>query len=300
MPRPSASEVFRNANFSLFFSAQLISHTGMWFQNLTLALIIVERTASASALAYVSVAQFTPLLLLAGVVGKIADTISPRIVLTITAACSAVVACGLEFFVSLPAVDLIWLYALVVLAGCVSAFERISSQAFIFELVGGDLLKNAVVLNTVAVSVARSIGPGLAGVVYLAFGPVVCLYVTAVAFGLVATLMLLIRASKLTPRRTTSTQKQSLKTLFAEIRRNIDLRVVLIINAVITVAALGMNVVLTAAVTITFEGDAGDLGLMHVLNAAGAIVGGYLLTRTEKVSASTLGAALLGLSVSLA
>lgn len=300
MPRTSASEVFRNANFSLFFSAQLISHTGMWFQNLTLALIVVERTASASALAYVTVAQFTPMLLLAGVAGKVADAVSPRKVLVATAACSALVACGLGGIVSLPEADLLWVYALVVLGGCVSAFERIGAQAFIYELVGGDLLKNAVVLNTVAVSVARSVGPGLAGLVYLVCGPVVCLCVTAGAFAIVTTLMLLIRASKLTPRRRGTSEMQSIRGVFREIRQNLDLRVVLVINVVVTLAVLSMNVVLTAAVSITFEGDAGDLGLMHVLNAIGATIGGYLLTRTDKISAATLGAALLGLSVSLA
>lgn len=300
IPSDGALAVLRVPNFSLFFTGQLLSNTGTWFQNLALSLIIVEATGSASALAFVTVAQFGPLLLLAGLAGKITDSVAPKTVLLICAGLGTLTTACLAFAVASESGSLLWLYILVALGGGVGAFERVAAQAFVFELVGPSLLKNAVVLSTMYVSAARSIGPGLAGFAYLAFGPVACLVLNAASNVIVLLSMLLIRTSKLIPRRASGEKPATFGEALREVRRNFDLRVVLIVNTVVTLAAMNMNVVLTSAVSITFAGDAGQLGLMHALNAVGAVVGGYLLTRTESVSAVTFGPAMLVFSVTLA
>lgn len=299
LEREPAIRLFRIPNFSLFVSAQVLLNTGAWFQNLAIALIILDRTGSASALALVTVAQFTPLLILAGVAGKAADSISPRTVLLIAAVCAVITTSSLAVIVRDDEMWLGWLYVLIALGGCVSAFERISSQAFIFEIVGAARLKNAVVLNTMTFSSARSIGPGLAGVVFIALGPVACLVVNACAYALAFLALLAIRPAQLQHRRPDTGVQVSFRQVFRELRRNLDLRVILIVNSVVTFAAMNLNVVLTAAVTISFSGNPGELGLMHMLNAVGAMVGGFLLTRVDRITASTLGGALIAYSVSL-
>ena len=46
----------RERGFALYFSGQVASNTGTWFQNLALQLVVLESTGSAQALSGVTVA----------------------------------------------------------------------------------------------------------------------------------------------------------------------------------------------------------------------------------------------------
>lgn len=298
--RGGALTVFRVPNFSLYFSGQLISNTGMWFQNLAISMIVLERTGSASALALVSAAQFGPLLIFAAPAGRLADRFSPRSVLMVTSITATLAAGVLAWGVADRQSPIALLYVLVAVGGAIAAVERVAAQAFVFELVGADLLKNAVVLSTMYVSAARSIGPGLAGLAYLGLGPAICLLINAASYLVVFVSLLFIRPAALHPRRTGSDTSLSFLQTLRTVRGSTELTVVLIVNATVTFAAMNMNVVLTTAVLTSFGSGAGELGLLHALNAIGAVVGGYLLTRVESITAATLGPSLLVFSVTLA
>ena len=64
---------FHNPRFSLYFTGQVVSNTGTWFQNLALSLVILGATGSAQALSGVTIAQFLPLLVLGIPAGRLAD-----------------------------------------------------------------------------------------------------------------------------------------------------------------------------------------------------------------------------------
>ncbi|MBF0673123.1 MAG: MFS transporter [Salinibacterium sp.] len=291
---------FRVPNFTRYFTGQLVSNTGTWFQNLAISLIVVQITGSASALALVTVAQFGPILLLGAPAGRLADSVPPRMILAVTSAIAVLVTCGLAVAVGQEEPSLGWLYGLIVVSGCVHAFERVAAQAFIYELVGAELLRNAVVLSTVYISAARSIGPGLAGVAFLAVGPTACLLINAATYLAVLVAVLLIRPSELHPRLRAEGPRPTVRENLREVRSNRALVVILAVNVIVTVAAMNMNVVLTSIVSLSFEGDAGQLGATHALNAVGAVVGGLLLARYTRLGALTLVPACLLFSVTLA
>lgn len=298
--RGGSLEAFRVPDFSRYFVGQLVSNTGTWFQNLAISLIVVQVTGSASALALVTVAQFGPILLLAGVAGRLADTISPRSILAATSACAIVVTCGLAVAVGQETPSLPWIYGLIVLSGCFHAFERVAAQAFVFELVGAELLRNAVVLSTVYISAARSIGPGLAGLAFLAVGPAACLLINAATYVAVLVAVLLIRPAELHARIRPEGARPTVRENLRVIRSNRALVVILVVNVVVTLAAMNMNVVLTSTVSLTFGGDAGELGATHALNAVGAVTGGVLLARYTRLGAATLVPACLIFAATLA
>src|SRR5690606_18357682 len=157
-----------------------------------------------------------------------------------------------------------------------------------YELVGPDLLRNAVVLSTVYISAARSIGPGLAGVAFLAVGPAACLVINAATYLAVLVAVLLIRPSQLHRRIMPEGRRATVRENLREGRSHRNLVPILVVNVIVTVAAMNMNVVLTSTVSISFEGDAGQLGATHALNAVGAVIGGVLLARYTKLGAATL------------
>lgn len=281
-----------HAGFLRYFVGQVVTNVGTWFQNLALSLVVLDATGSAQALGGVTFAQFLPILLLSIHAGRVVDRVSPRTVLLIGAALSAAVVSLLALAVSAAAPSLLVIYGLVACLGAVNAFERVAAQAIIRSLVSADRLGRAVSLSTIAVAAGRSVGPGLAGLLFQAAGPVVCLLANAVSFVLVLVLMLFVHPREERLARRVDPGSGELGGLL----QDRSLRLLLVVNAVIALLALNLNIVLTSMVALTFEGSATSVGLNHALNAVGAVAGGLVATALPKVSTGTLaaGCALLG------
>ncbi len=284
--RPAPFAAFRSGNFTRYFTGQLVSNVGLWFQNLALSLVVLELTDSARALALVTVAQFGPITLFGGLAGRVVDAVSARTVLLVTCVAATLTSAALALAVSQETTSLPLVYGLIALTGTAHAFERVASQALIYELVGPGLLHNAVALSTVYLSAARSIGPGLAGVAYLALGPAPCLLINAASYLAAVLALLLIRPATLHARPRAESASRSVLAALREVLGNRPLVVLLVVNVAVTVTAMNMNVVLTSIVYLGFGGDAGALGATHALNAVGAILGGLLVAglRTSRVS----------------
>ena len=74
---------------------------------------------------------------------------------------------------------------LALLFGTFSAVDNPARQAFVQEVVGRDLVRDAVTLNSTMVNVARVIGPTVAAVLAATIGIGWCFIVDAVSFGFV-------------------------------------------------------------------------------------------------------------------
>lgn len=287
---------FANGRFSLYFGGQVVSNTGTWFQNLALSLVVLEATGSARALSGVTIAQFLPLLLLSVPAGRIADRVRPRTILLITSLLSAVIVGGIALATLTPDAPITVYYVLVGALGTVHTFERVAAQAIIFEIVGPAGLGRAVSLSTIALASARSIGPGLAGVAFQSLGPTACMLVNAASFLLVFVSIILIRPSRLHARE--ARRRKSDRERF-RVRDDRDLVTLLVVNAVVALLALNLMLVLTSTVTLTFDGDAAAVGVVHTLNAVGAILGGIIAAGRTSVSVRSLTVACAGFGLAL-
>ncbi|MCT4574512.1 MFS transporter, partial [Bacillus thuringiensis] len=76
-------------------TGQLLSNTGVWFQNLALQLVVLGATGSAQALSGITLAQFLPIFLLGLPAGRLMEHVAPRTVLLMTSLASAVATAGL-------------------------------------------------------------------------------------------------------------------------------------------------------------------------------------------------------------
>lgn len=292
-----ALEPLRDRSFRLYFAGQVASHTGTWFQNLALQLVVLAATGSAQALGGVTIAQFLPILLVGMLAGRLADRIRPRTILIATSALAALAAASLALVVGGERPDLVTIYALVGLLGTVQAFDRIAAQAIVFELVGPAGLSRAVSISTIALAAARSIGPGLAGVAFQQLGPQACMLLNAASFLLAGVTLVLIRPGRLhaRPRRDAARVVRT-----SDLLRDGMLSTLLVVNTVIALLAMNFGLVLTATVSLSYGGDAAAVGATHALNAIGAIVGGFVAAarpaarvRSLAAACGVLGAALL-------
>jgi len=263
---------FREPNFGMFFAGQVASNIGTWFQSLALTLVLLEATGQAQMLSLVTVAQFTPMLLLSIPAGRLADRISPRAILLVTSAASAVVVLALSFAIADVERNLPLVFVLIAVLGSINAFERVAAQSLIHLLVEAAVLGSAVATYSMALSAARSIGPGLAGLALTSLGGPACLQINALSYAVVFVSLLFVR-----PRARVVPHVRD-RTSLVELLRNRWLVTILIVNFLVALLALNLLIVLTSFVVVTFGGDATAVGLVHSLNAVGAIAGGIIVS----------------------
>ena len=183
--------------------------------------------------------------------------------------------------------------------GCIYVLDMPARSAFIREMVPSDLVRNAVSLNSVVVNGARVIGPALAGVMIATIGLGWCFAANAASFIGVITAYALMKTSELIPVepvvRAPGQLREGLRYVFA----NPNLRVPLIMMAVVGTLTYEFNVVLPAFASETFSSGAQSLGWLSAAMGLGAVFGGlWSATRpTSGISVIALAAVCFGIAV---
>lgn len=150
-------------NYRLYWWGQLVALTGSWMQMTAQAWLVVELTESTFALGTVATLQFLPMMLLSLFGGVLADRL-PKYRVLMVARVAALIQAGIfAALLTTGALQLWHIYVLAALLGTINAIEMPTRQAFVVELVGRDILPNAVALNSMQFNLARIIGPALAG-----------------------------------------------------------------------------------------------------------------------------------------
>jgi MFS family permease len=154
--RDASRRTFRSIsvrNYRLYFTGQVISVSGTWMQTVAQAyLILFLLHGTGLDVAIATSLQFVPLLLLGPFGGLIADRLDKRKVLYATQGTAGVLALALGLLVATHSVLLWEVYALAGVLGVVNLFDNPARQTFVFELVGNDLLPNAISLNSVLIN----------------------------------------------------------------------------------------------------------------------------------------------------
>nr|MDT0660180.1 MFS transporter [Micromonospora sp. DSM 115978] len=165
----------RVRNYRLFASGQLIKLIGVWMMFIAQDWLVLELSDdSATALGVVVALQFTPVLLLTLLTGRLADRYDKRLLLFVANAAWSVLALVMSLLVLTDLIALWHVFVFAGLLGVANAVETPVRQSFVSELVGTPLLPNALSLSSATFNTARIVGPALAGVAIAAFdvGPV--------------------------------------------------------------------------------------------------------------------------------
>jgi MFS family permease len=294
--RFSRFEALAVRDYRLAFLSQVSSQTGMWFRNFAVSLVVIDITHSAGALAWVTAAQFAPMLALGPLAGAVADRFPPRLVLQATNLAS--LATGVAFLaIPLSADWLPALYGILLFGGIAQTFERPASYALISVIVPAPQFQGAVSLHTVAVSVARFAGPALAGSAYTLAGPRLCFAANTAGYLLVAVCLLLMTSGRqqVVLRGSGPTDRGGIPGS----RLHPQMVSLLAASAVVTLFAFNFNVTVTSMVALEHQGTAGAVGWAHALNAVGAIAGGVVVSGFRSVRIASLIPACVVLALAL-
>ncbi|NNN09526.1 MAG: MFS transporter [Acidimicrobiaceae bacterium] len=288
-------------NFRLYFIGQLISVSGTWMQSVALGWLVLQTTGSSLDLGYVVALQFVPMVLAGPYGGLVADRRAKRQILYVTQSVSGVLALGLGLLVSLHDVSMVALYIMAALLGLVNLFDNPARQSFVQEMVGPELIANAVRLNSVLMNGGRLIGPGIAAGFIAVFGSAVCFYVNAASYIAVLVALVMMRGAEFLPMRTVSRDKGQVRLGLRYVASQPLLREVLIAIAAIGTFAYNFTVSLPLLARTTFHArSAADYGVLMAAMGLGAIIGGLATAYRSRPTPRLLTGLVLGFGVFMA
>jgi MFS family permease len=190
-------KVLRDRRFGLYIAGNFTSNIGNWFQNVAAGIVVFQVTGSNTLVGTVSVLQFLATLLLSPWSGALADRFNRRKLLILAQAISASGAVGLALWVGLEGVEgLPGIWPVLAASGIIGLGYAVgisAMNALIPALIEPDDLDDAIALNSASFTLARAIGPALAGLVVAALGAAWAFGINALTFLPLIIVLLLIR-----------------------------------------------------------------------------------------------------------
>ncbi|GAA4693546.1 MFS transporter [Phytohabitans rumicis] len=289
-------------NYRLFAIGQLTKLIGVWMMFIAQDWLVLELSDdSATALGVVTALQFTPVLLLTLLSGRLADRYDKRLLLFIGNAGWSVLSLAMSVLVVTGAVRLWHVFVFAALLGVANAIETPVRQAFVSELVGMPLLPNALSLSAATFNTARIIGPAAAGIEIAAFdvGPVFLIS----AISSVAPLLCVVRMrpaelyrAELPP----IDERDSARVVdgLRYVARRPDLLLPMALMSVIGMVLFNFQLTLAALAKTVFNTGAASFGLFTTALAVGALAGALASSgRRERPSVYVVIGAALAFSV---
>ena len=287
-------------NFRLYFIGQLISVSGTWMQLMAQGWLVLQITGSSVDLGIAVALQYVPMLILGSYGGLVADRHEKRHILYFTQTSAGLLALLLGILVSTHHVHVLTVYVIAFGLGIVNLFDVPARQAFVQEMVGRDLIANAVGLNSVLMNAGRLIGPGVAAGFIAFLGTAGCFYANAGSFVAVLVALLLMRQAEFLPMRTVAREKGQLRLGLKYAFGNPLLRNVIIAVAVVGTFAYNFTVTLPLLSRTTFhENSAAHYGLLMGAMGLGAVVGGLMVARRSRPTPKMLALLMLGFGLSM-
>ena len=288
-------QALRVRNFRLYFGGQVVSVSGTWMQTVALGLLILSDQLHGNGfdVGAATALQYLPMLLFGTWGGVVADRVNKRNLLLFTQGAAGLLALAMAMLTGLHVITLSEVFILATLLGIVNLLTNPTRQAFVSEMVGHELLPNAVSLNSVVMNSARVLGPAIGGVLIYTVGFAACFYVNAASYVAVIVALALMRTSELLPSgrvtRAKGQVREGLRYVWSEPR----LRSPLLAMAVVGTLAFNFTTTLPLLAKYTFHGGPGTYSAFTAAMGAGAVVGGLLVAHRSRPSSGLLG--LIGL-----
>jgi len=182
---PLQIALFRN-----LWLATIVSNIGTWMQDVGAGWLMTSLSSSPQMVALVEAADSLPLMLLALPAGALADIVDRRRLLIIVQAYLLIVAGTLGILTLLDMMTPWVLIGFILILGVGNALTLPAWSAIVPELVTAREMPAAIALNSVAVNVARAIGPAIAGVLVAVIGVWLVFLLNALSYiGILAVLL---------------------------------------------------------------------------------------------------------------
>ncbi len=272
----------RVRNFRLYASANLVSQTGTWMQRIGQDWLVLQLSHdSGVALGLITALQFGPTLVLSMYGGMLADRYSKRRLLQFTQAAMGLLAVVLGVLVGTGTVQLWHVFVLALGLGAVGAIDAPVRQAFVSEMVGPELLANAVGLNSTIFNGARLVGPSVAGLIIGAASgnTAPAFLINAASFAFTIAALMGMRAEELRPSPPVTRAKGQFVEGLRYTWAHPDLVLAMVLGFVIGTFGFNYQVTIALMARQQFHIGAQAFGLLSTTFAIGSLTGALLSTR---------------------
>ena len=179
-------------------------------------------------------------------------------------------------------------YLISTLFGVVNLFDNPARQTFVSEMVGRDLMPNAISLNSVVMNSARVIGPAIGGILIFTVGLAACFLFNAASYVAVLVALFMMRPAELHQRPVVVRAKGQVREGLRYVWSTRELRDPLLAMAVVGIFAFNFTTTLPLLATRTFHGGAGTYSALMAAMGAGAVVGGLMVAHRSRPSIAML------------
>jgi MFS family permease len=294
--------------FRALWSGSLLSWSSQWIQHAALGWVVYEITGSGTLLGAVMGARAIPMILLTPVSGMAADRYDRRRLMIGSQALAAAVTASFGAALALGIVGTWMLFAFTMLMGASNVMDRPARFTTAIELVPRDSAVKAVALNTIGFSMARVLGPMLAGYLIAAIGGAGTFFLQGVLYAASALMVLIVAFP---PRRTHAGRPSAGKEMVEGLRfamRDPRTRVLLMVGALpffLLIPVFGTLYPIYAK--LEFGVGPTGLGLLLTAVGVGGTLGGFIanaLGRAERQGAIqaawivVMAAAIIGVALS--
>lgn len=297
---PRALRALAVRNYRFYFAGQVVSIAGNWMQNIAIAWLVLNLTGSAFALGATVALQTTPYLLVGFWGGLVADRSRKHRLLVFTQAAQIAPPMILCALVALGSVRIWMVWAIVVSRGAVQTVDNPARQSFVNEMVGRNHILNAVSMNAAITQAGRLIGPAVAAVVIATVGVAACFFLNGLTFLFMVVMLLAMRAEELTPSPPAPAGRGQLRAALRSVRHQFDLRLPLVLMAIVGLLSFNFTVVLPAIARYTFHGTATTYAVMACALGLGALGGAVVSGLRTSITPRLVAAAATAFGVTLA
>jgi MFS family permease len=302
MKLPSSLRALNYRNFQLFMSGQSISLIGTWMQRMAISWLVYEMTHSAFMLGLVAFSSQIPMMFLSPYAGAYVDRHSRYRTLLVTQFASMLQAGLLALVVLTNQYNITIIILLSVMLGVINAFDVPSRQSLMIVLVQNKKdLPNAIALNSTMVTLARLVGPAVAGVLLSTVGEGICFLINFLSFIAVISTLLMMKIKIQESKKNVEPIWKNLIQGFTYIKRNPALKHTIVLMAMLSLFIMPYITLLPIYAKTVFKGDATTFGWLNAISGLGALIGAIYVARLhaeKNLLKVMIGAGLL-ISVSL-
>lgn len=274
---PKITSPLAVASFRALWLAATVSFIGSFVQDVAERWLILDLTKSPLPSALIQTVFVSASLVMMLPAGILADRHDRRLLVAISQATQAAVACGVGLLVLSGHVTPALLLCGAALLGLGMAFASPAWNALIPDLVPRELVPDAVAINAVAFNIARAIGPAIGGVVLSTAGSAAAFLLNAATF--IAVLVTVMRFCPKGPTPTPAPLRTAFREPLALVMHDIGMRSIFVAMTGFSLGASMVYALTPAFGKTTLGASASAYGIMIGAMGLGAVIGAPALKR---------------------
>ncbi len=284
----------------LYTGAQTVSAVGSWMQKTTMGWLAWDLTHSAPWVGALALMELISLLWVAPLAGTLADRRSPYKVFISTQSMLLLSAMTLCLLITFGWLNIYLLLTFALIDATLNGFNNPVRMTSINYLAGEGRISNALAMNSLAVGVARTVGPAIAGFLILHIGAAPVYALNSISF---LAMILVIHHLRVWLDRPPAEKHNSfiadIRAGFAYVGRTPEIAVIFMIAASFSMLARPFAEMLPVFAGQVFKGGPQTLGMLLTAQGLGAMLGASIMIRRHGGRPLTPLVALSGVGLSV-